>query len=558
MSGFTKAIKKFPRTFWVSNSMEIMERWAWYGLFGVLALYLTRSTSEGALGFSQAQKGAMMGTVTSLLYLLPLITGAIADRFGYKKILLIAYTMLSTGYLMMGHFSSYGAVYFTFIYVALGAALFKPVISASVAKTTDEETSSIGFGIFYMMVNVGAFIGPFISSKLRTNPQYGWDWVFYVSAVAISVNFFLVAFFYRDPSVEEGKKVNYFNPVDYLNILWSFLTTSLLFVSAFVLFVALYIIETPLALSSTAYKRWCFRFSDWILSLPIGESNKKIFNNITSIFRDPHFIIFLLIVAGFWTLFNQLFYTLPNFIDQWANTGMLYNALENISPGLAAAYGNAAERSIPAEQMINLDAAAIVIFQVIVSTFVMRMKPLNSIISGLLVCTIGTGLSFMTGNGWFIVIGILIFAFGEMASSPKITEYISRIAPKDKTALYMGCSFLPVALGNKLAGYLSGPVYQVMSDKVYLLKKEVVSRGLAIPEIGSTVDGTDTVFPQTDFLNRAAELMNMTQSQMTQYLWDTYNPSKIWILFTGIGIATAILLFVYDRFLLNRKVKKEQ
>jgi len=117
MSGFTKAIKKFPGTFWTANSMEIMERWAWYGLFAVLALYLTNSTDEGALGFSQTQKGNIMGTVTSLLYLLPIITGTIADRFGYKKILLLAYVILATGYYMMGNFTTYGAVYFSFIYV---------------------------------------------------------------------------------------------------------------------------------------------------------------------------------------------------------------------------------------------------------------------------------------------------------------------------------------------------------------------------------------------------------------------------------------------------------
>ena len=555
MSGFIHAVKQFPRTFWVSNTMEIMERWAWYGLFNVLALYLTKSTDEGALGFSQTQKGTMMGLVTALLYLLPMVSGAVADRFGYKKILLIAYAVLSTGYFMMGQFISYPAVFAAFVFVALGAALFKPVISASIAKTTNPENSSIGFGIFYMMVNVGGFIGPFFASKLRNNPDFGWHWVFYMCAIAISLNFILVTFFYKDPSGTVADRRSFFIPLEYLKIVWTFIAAVLLFVTAFLFFLAVYILETPLTVAS-GYNRLCFKFSDWVLTLQVGESNKRIFNNITSVFRDSSFVVFLLIVVGFWTMFNQLFYTLPNFIDQWGDTAILYNALAKISPALAAIYGNPAERVIPSEQMINIDAGAIVIFQVLISTVVMRMKPLNSIIAGLVVCSLGTGLSFMTGNGWFILAGIIIFAFGEMASSPRIIEYISRIAPKDKTALYMGCSFLPMAGGNFLTGFLSGPVYQAMSDKVSLLQTEVATRGLQIPTIGSKIEGTDKVFSQNDFMNRAAELMQMTNTQLTQFLWDKYHPYNIWMLFTGIGIGTAVLLFFYDRFILRNMEKK--
>ena len=72
MGKISQVFKKFPRTFWVANSMELFERWAWYGMFAVLALYLTQSTDTGALGFTQAQKGNIMGTVTAILYFLPL------------------------------------------------------------------------------------------------------------------------------------------------------------------------------------------------------------------------------------------------------------------------------------------------------------------------------------------------------------------------------------------------------------------------------------------------------------------------------------------------------
>ncbi len=92
--------------------MELFERWAWYGLFAVLALYLTGSTDEGGLGFTHTEKGQIMGFVTAILYLLPMITGVIADKIGYKRSLIIAYVLLITGYYLMGEVSSYTGLYF--------------------------------------------------------------------------------------------------------------------------------------------------------------------------------------------------------------------------------------------------------------------------------------------------------------------------------------------------------------------------------------------------------------------------------------------------------------
>ena len=133
-----------------------------------------------------------------------------------------------------------------------------------------------------------------------------------------------------------------------------------------------------------------------------------------------------------------------------------------------------------------------------------------------------------------------------MASSPRILEYIGKIAPKDKVAMYMGTYYLPLAGGNFLAGILSGNVYTRMSDKYYLLSLEVQKRGLEIPDI------TDK-FTKNDYLDRACEVMGMNHAELTNYLWATYQPSSIWMLFTGIGLSTVILLFLYDRLLLKTK-----
>ena len=191
--GFVKIIRNYPRTFWAANSLELFERWAYYGIFNLLAIYLTGSQETGALGFSQVQKGLIMGIVNAILYFLPIVTGSIADKYGYKKILFISFIILSTGYFLMGMVTSFAAIFLTFFYVAIGAALFKPIISATISKTTDKNTSSIGFGIFYMVVNIGAMIGPYLASELR---ELKWQYIFMMSSGIILVNIIILLIFY--------------------------------------------------------------------------------------------------------------------------------------------------------------------------------------------------------------------------------------------------------------------------------------------------------------------------------------------------------------------------
>ncbi len=477
MNRITQSFKRFPRTFWIANTMELFERWAWYGMFMVLALYLTGSRDTGALGFTQTQKGYLIGTVVAVLYFLPIITGAIADKFGYKRILIISYLILASGYFMMGVFKSYASMWFVFLFLAIGAGLFKPVITATIAKTTDDKSSSIGFGIFYMIVNVGAFIGPVFAAKFR---EISWNYVFIMSSVVILINLLLVILFYKEPLSEKKSE-------------------------------------------------------------PLSQSISVIFKNLFGVLKNFKFLVFLIIIIGFWTMYNQLFYTLPVFIDQWLDTSVIYDALAGISPRLASAIGTA-KGTIAPEMLTNIDALYIVLFQVMVSAFIMKYKPLNSMIAGIFICSIGIGLWFVTSNPFYLFLTILIFAIGEMASSPKILEYIGKIAPKEKVAMYMGAYYLPMAGGNFFAGILSGNVYGKMSDKITLLQTEVSKRGLEIPEISDN-------FTQSDYINRACELMGFDHQTLTDYLWNTYHPSEIWIVFTGIGIGTVILFWLYDKFI---------
>ncbi|MDD3386176.1 MAG: MFS transporter, partial [Bacteroidales bacterium] len=278
----------------------------------------------------------------------------------------------------------------------------------------------------------------------------------------------------------------------------------------------------------------------------IGKSIKVVFRNIVTALSDIKLLVFLILVIGFWTMYNQLFYTLPVFIDQWVKTDVMFESIGRVWPWLAEALDTQNEGRIAAEMLVNVDALFIIFFQILISSVVMKWKPLNAMISGFLVCSIGISLTLLTQNGFFLILSIFIFAVGEMSSSPKISEYIARIAPKDKVALYMGCSFIPYAGGNFFAGQISGGVYGRLSDKVNLLQQEVMAQGLDIPPISDQ-------FTQTDYFNRAMELMGMNSRELTDYLWVTYNPNKIWYVVFGIGILTVFLMFLYDRLIIRRK-----
>ncbi|WP_233421237.1 hypothetical protein [Parabacteroides johnsonii] len=165
------------------------------------------------------------------------------------------------------------------------------------------------------------------------------------------------------------------------------------------------------------------------------------------------------------------------------------------------------------------------------------MKPLRSMMSGFLVCAVGMSLTLAFQNVLFTMIAILVFSLGEMAGSPKITEYIGRIAPVDKKALYMGYSFIPVFLGNVLAGIISGSVYQQMSDKVMIVRKYVEEKGLSIPEGLSN----------NAYFDEAARQSGMSPHELTDFLWNTYHPSQIWMVLMVVGVGAAFALFVYDR-----------
>jgi len=474
MTNSKSVFGKFPKTFWVANTIELFERFAWYGFFMLFANYLTKSSDMGGLEFSQAQKGAIMGIGTGILYFLPVITGAIADKWGYKKVLLLSFVIYISAFILIPLFNTFTGVFLIYLYLAVGAALFKPIISATVAKTTTDETSSIGFGIFYMMVNIGSFFGPLVTLAFKGS---SYQLVFYISAAIISVNFILLLF-YKEPEQKKTEE----------------------------------------------------DFSQTLIS--IGK-------NILLVLSDIKFVVFLIIAAGFWTMYLQLFFTLPVFIEQWVDTSWWVDYFTKNIPFIANNYtvGN----QLDPEFITNFDALFIILFQVLISSIIMRWKALSVMVSGFIISTIGLSLTLLTQNPIFIIIFLFVFSVGEMTSSPKITEYIGRIAPPDKKALYMGYSFIPLFIGNILAGVVAGPVYEKTSDLVSISEIEAGKQGIQLSGNLS----------QSEQFHQLAQHMNMTHRELVNYLWLHYQPSDIWMIIAAIGSVAALSLLIYNKFFIH-------
>jgi POT family proton-dependent oligopeptide transporter len=460
---------KFPKTFWVANTLEIFERMAWYGFFAVSSLYITNPRSEGALGFSSQQRGTLQGAIMFILYLLPVVSGALADRYGYKKMFIVAFGILTPAYFLLGQFDSYGGFFAVFLLVALGAAVFKPVVVGTVARTTTAETGTLGFGIFYMMVNIGGFVGPIVAGIVR---GWSWEYVFVASSIWIACNFIWLFVFYDEPTKEaKSEKPRTFRQV--MNDMVDVLGTGRMFLTVLVCF-------TFMVVATNEWMTWrdsMIVMGIW-LAANIGYDlllrNSSIHHGswITTPMRigNWRFVLFLVILSGFWTAFNQIFFTMPEYIRDFVDTTDLLHSLQS----MAAAVGwsgavhmlqGAIDRGyqVNPEYIVNVDAGAIVVFQVLVSWTMSRFPAFTTMVVGTIVAGIGLALGGWATAGWVAVGAIVVFAFGEMAASPKSQEYIGRIAPPDKVALFMGYYFVAVALGNLFGGLMSGIGYQKLA-----------------------------------------------------------------------------------------------
>lgn len=261
-----RGLRGFPATFWVANVMELFERGAYYGMNSVLAIYMTEKKANGGLGFAEDAVGFLQAIIYALVYVIPILGGALAEKFGYRKMLIAAFSILTFGYFATGSFSSYGMVFGSLCILATGAGLFKPIISGTIARTTNEANSGFGFGIYYWMINLGAFISPIIVSYLR---GFSWKYVFIASSLWCFLMLLPSIFIYKDPKLP-GKSLSLKQTaVNAVTVLRD---------CRFMLMIFIYSIFWILYFQNFSTILWYLR--DFVNKTPVNELMTNFFNSI--------------------------------------------------------------------------------------------------------------------------------------------------------------------------------------------------------------------------------------------------------------------------------------
>jgi POT family proton-dependent oligopeptide transporter len=386
----------FPKVFWIANIIEVLERFAYYGIYFGFGIYMA------SLGFSRAQLGIVQSIFLLISYGIPVISGTFADRYGFKKVLIISYLAYLPSILLLIFTRSFSGIALTMLSIGLAAGIFKPLIAGTVRAVTDNTNKSLGFGIFYQMVNVGGSFGPMVMGHLRA---VSWNHAFVAGAVCITLMLLITIFFYKEPPRE---------------------------------------IE--------------------------GISLKEKFKEIGSVLSDLKFTAFLVLLGlFFWLPFWSFFNLCALYVDANLDTARLYQNIETVLGSSLAGFFSTADKNGVRRvlgETISHTGYIIMVLQVLVSKACERRKPVPTFLFGLLVMTAGFAVigSAAISVPALVFLGIFLFAIGEMISSPRLQEYITWIAPKEKAGLYMGMNFLATMIGGSLSG-LYTPLYGRFGDQ---------------------------------------------------------------------------------------------
>lgn len=400
--------QKFPSSFWTANAIELFERAAYYSMASFMVIYLNET-----LGMRPAFATFLNGSILwGLIYFLPILSGTLADKFGYKRSLRVSFLMISLGYFIMGNIQRFWpallgertaqAIDYTIpvvlgiILIGMGGSIVKPCIAGTVQKTSGTR-ATLGFGIFYMVINIGSITGRGVSYFIRTN--LGIPAIFtYAATIFALIGLAVVLFLYKEPEyVSDGKKDD-----------------------------------------QKVQKR---TLGQAVLGIFIVLSNLK-------------FVFFLIVIGLFWMLYVQLYNLMPLFlryIDPNAPVDLYTLANPVMIVGLQLVVTRIVKRWTPVISII-LGAAVTttgMLLNVIPPLFLSDLSQRVSL-AGLAIPVVGM----------FLIISIASMALGEMMASPRIYEYIGGIAPKGQEGLYLGYANLPIALGSIFGGPLGGRLFE--------------------------------------------------------------------------------------------------
>ena len=242
----------FHRTFWIANTLELFERFAFYGSKAVLAVYLAEKV---ALGPQLA--ASLVGAFSGVLYFLPVLAGTLVDRYGFRRTLAACFGIFTVGYFLIGlaglqfgqqivlRIGRTPYIVTVLLLTAVGGSLIKPCIVGTVANTSTDATRSLGYSIYYTLVNFGGALGPVIALQVRQN--LGIEYLLIMSSVTSFALLLGTLVFFAEPPARERTE----------------------------------------------------------------RTMSAVLRDMLVVFANLRFMLFLLIASGFYILFWQIFYSFP-------------------------------------------------------------------------------------------------------------------------------------------------------------------------------------------------------------------------------------------------------
>ncbi len=394
---------KFPATFWTANTIELFERAAYYSVASFVVIYLNET-----LGMAPTKSTFLNGTLLwGIIYFLPILSGTLADKFGFKKALTLAFLLISLGYLIMGTLTRFwpyftggssGIIDYTLpvvvgiVLIGIGGSFVKPVIAGTVQKTSGALTT-LGFGIFYMVINIGSMTGRIVSYFVRTH--LGIPAIFtYVATIAAILGLTITLLVYREPQYQA-------------------------------------------VVSADAKPK------------TVGQAILGMF----TVLKNLKFVFFLIVIGFFWFIYVQIYNLIPlylRFVDKNAPVE-LYTL---INPVMIVCF-----QLLITKFSKNWTPIKSIMVGVAVTVVGMLLNLTPVLLHLDAAAAVNLGAMTLPLAGIFILVSLASMAVGEMLASPRIYQYIGAIAPKGQEGLYLGYSNLPLALGTIVGAPIGGILF---------------------------------------------------------------------------------------------------
>ncbi len=511
----TTPSKKHPKGLYLLFFTEMWERFGYYLLLGILVLYMT-DNKKGGLNIGEGSANDIYGTFLALVYLTPFLGGLLADRiFGYRRTIVVGGALMAAGYLTLA-IPGEQAFYLGLLFIIIGNGLFKPNISTLLGNLYNrpeyKHLKDKGYNIFYMGINLGAFVCNFVAAYMRNS--YGWGWAFGAAGVGMIVG--LIIFMYGSNASQELGEADVRKSVSKEDVPLSQIFTTMFLPAILFAVVGAYagqIFGVKSIFGTTSNDVFLFAcvpvISFFLLTyLKASKEDKAPLGSLLYIYA---------VVIIFWAIFHQngnvltswaeenTFRAMPQetakmmnenglgafvekvtsdsiYVPKKVHDKLVINGKDTVKVGVIATYLKTLPKDQHPKKGEQLNLVNTELFQSINPFFVVLLTPLIiaffSLLSrnkmepstpakiawGLLITGLSTLVMVLavsaSGNGankvsyWWLIGTYMVITTGELFLSPMGLSLVSKLSPARLTAMMMGGWFLSTSIGNKLSGVL--------------------------------------------------------------------------------------------------------